>query len=123
MIYHNPRNVVFVAGRSVPVAFELADAGDGWRSYRCRGCGWSGQTAGGRDPDAHVCPQDGQAQTNAWMRCQCSVVMLVTGLRRFYLDGDNSSCPVHGSHEPWADLGDLRVEKRRPTKAEKAATR
>ena len=123
MMYHNPRNVVFVAGRSVPVAFELADAGDGWRSYRCRGCGWSGQTAGGRDPDAHVCPQDGQAQANAWMRCQCSVVMLVTGLRRFFLDGDNPECPVHGSHEPWADLGDVRVEKGRRTRFDPGAGR
>ncbi len=113
MMYHNVRPVVFVAGRTVATAFDVRDAGDGWRAFRCRGCALHVEVAPGREPDAHVCPEEGQAQRDPSLACRCFMVVLVTGRRRFYLDGDRPDCPVHGGGDPYADLGDLRSERAR----------
>ena len=111
MMYHNTRPVVVPSERTFPLLFDVTPDADGGRSYRCKACGWGGSqpppTVAAprgvirgpwfRIPDAHVCPEEGRH------RCTCRVTFFVEGIRRFYVDGDDPTCPVHGGGDPYAD--------------------
>ena len=90
----NPRHVVVVTRRSAADHFEIGEAvqapGGAFRSFRCRECGHKGTCRAVDVPGPHVCPEEGRHA------CTCRATVLVKGVSRFFIDGTDIGCPVHG---------------------------